>query len=254
MDHTRYKGFTLIELLVVISIIAVLISILLPSLNVAKRQAMVLRCMSNLKQIGVGLGNYVVEFNGQYPTPSTISPEHIYTEEYGLNVIDNRPVLYEIAGNRAAELYFCPVVGGSPADNVVVTPWSHEFYTQTAADRHSVSYNMFFLITEAVPGWNWSWSNSGNPDTNGDGHPDGPYEWGRSNAAVMADGNVNWPSNANGGYPGDWNKPVWANHSGWVYEAPFRDSNVLFGDGHATLRSTLVNYVERLGNTGYYPY
>ena len=254
MSHTRYKAFTLIELLVVISIIAVLISILLPSLKMAKRQAMVLRCMSNLKQIGVGLGNYVVDSNGQYPTPSAISPNIIYTQEAGLNAIDNRPALHEIAGSRSAELYFCPVVGGSPADNVVVTPWSHEFYTQTAADRHSVSYNMFFLITEAVPGWNWGWANSGNPDTNGDGHPDGPYEWGRSNAAVIADGNVNWPSHSNGGYPGDWNKPVWANHSGWVYEAPFRDSNVLFGDGHAALRSTVVNYVERQGNTAYYSY
>ena len=255
MTHTRRRNaFTLIELLVVISVVALLISILLPTLKAARRQAMVTECMSNLKQIGIGLANYVVENDGKYPTPSAISPNVIYTQEAGLNAIDNRPALYEIAGKRAAELYFCPVVGSSPADNVVTTPWSHEFGADSNHDRHSVGYNMFFLCTEAVPGWGWNWANSGNPDTNGNGQPDGPYEWGGSNAAVIADGNVNWPTSENGGYPGDWDKPVWANHSGHISQAPFRDSNVLFGDGHAVLRSTLVNYVQRDPQTGYYAY
>ena len=256
MTHTRRRNaFTLIEVLVVISVVALLISILLPTMKAARRQAMVTECMSNLKQIGIGLANHVVENDGQYPTPASITPNIIYTQEAGLNAIDNRPVLYEIAGKRAAELYFCPVVGTSPADDVGTTPWSHEFGAMPIADRHGVNYSMFFLITESVPGWDWSWSNSGNPDTNGDGQPDGPYEWGRSNAAVIADHNGYWPPGGNSD-PDNWDNPEWANHSGFVYEAPFRDSNVLFGDGHATVRSTLVNYVERAipGNTAYYSY
>ena len=52
------RGFTLIEVLVVVAIIALLISVLLPSLQRARDQAKSLACLSNLKQIGTTMSYY----------------------------------------------------------------------------------------------------------------------------------------------------------------------------------------------------
>ncbi len=81
-DMKSKKGFTLIELLVVIAIIALLLAILVPSLNKAKEKAREVICRVHLKGIGLGLTIYIDENNNKvYPN------------------VPNRFLWYDSAGN-----------------------------------------------------------------------------------------------------------------------------------------------------------
>ncbi|HEY3268481.1 MAG TPA: prepilin-type N-terminal cleavage/methylation domain-containing protein [Armatimonadota bacterium] len=67
MRGFRFRGFTLIELLVVIAIIAILAAILFPVFARARDRAQTTACLSNMKQIGVGLYTYLQDYDDTYP-------------------------------------------------------------------------------------------------------------------------------------------------------------------------------------------
>ena len=66
-SQSRRHAFTLVELLVVIGIIALLISILLPTLNRARQSAKEVQCKSNMRSVGQGIMFYANEFQGSLP-------------------------------------------------------------------------------------------------------------------------------------------------------------------------------------------
>ena len=64
------RGFTLIELLVVIAIIAILAAILFPVFAKAREKARQTTCTSNMRQIGLGMVQYVQDYDELYPPSS----------------------------------------------------------------------------------------------------------------------------------------------------------------------------------------
>ncbi len=78
MKTTR-SGFTLIELLVVIAIIAILAAILFPVFAQAREKARQATCLSNLKQIGLGMYMYVQDYDEHFPLSHHPESDPIHT-------------------------------------------------------------------------------------------------------------------------------------------------------------------------------
>ena len=76
-------GFTLIELLVVISIIALLISVLLPALRSARTTARLLTASSQVRQLQIGLHTYATDYNQRLPFANTNPDDHWNTGSDG---------------------------------------------------------------------------------------------------------------------------------------------------------------------------
>lgn len=127
MDHARPKstparpiptagrrvGFTLIELLVVISIMALLIALLLPSLTRAKEQARRILCASNLHQIAVGSVAYANDYSGQLP-PSPFMDFGGQANYMRADVFNEFLTLYGLE----KDMWICPNI---PSDDYVRT-------------------------------------------------------------------------------------------------------------------------------------
>jgi prepilin-type N-terminal cleavage/methylation domain-containing protein/prepilin-type processing-associated H-X9-DG protein len=85
MRRLRPHGFTLIELLVVVSIIALLIAILLPSLRSARDQAKTVVCQTNVRSLAAGAYTYAMEWRVYPPSLSNFAVSGTTTNQGGID-------------------------------------------------------------------------------------------------------------------------------------------------------------------------
>ena len=253
------RGFTLVELLVVIGIIALLISILLPSLNRAREMSSRIKCANNLRQIGQSLMLYAGENKGTYPrtyympfntyaipmTDTTadatagvgfdVSNPFDTNNLVGTNNITAAVFLLLRTQNIGAEVFVCPSAGDRDKDNFGGGTNSARDRSNFSDKQLNLSYGFAVMYpatlsggvarpywsptSEAASFYGWDESTSGHPDF-----------------ALAADMGPGQPANGlsltTTSSSSEMNEANSKNHG--------QDGqNVLYGDGHVTWRDTM---------------
>ena len=211
------KKFTLIELLVVVAIIGILASMLLPSLSKARKAAQGSLCISNQKQIAIGMFSYVDTYDGMLPYSLTISADQV--PNANTPPAGGSPTMEKIfvETGESIDVFTCPL---DP------TPENFVFFFSSSARQYFVDENAraSYMFNEKT-----AWAYAKNPS-----HTT------QARLAQISDP-IKWPYSSDGAISVHGGSPLWkrvnpANADSVWKPIDWWHNNtkvaMLFGDGH----------------------
>ncbi|HOJ73338.1 MAG TPA: type II secretion system protein [Phycisphaerae bacterium] len=256
MRQRKNRGFTLIELLVVVAIIALLISILLPSLARARELSKRTVCAANLKGTGTGFSTYAVANNDEWPIPAhkTTSNSGVTAVQYinrigakrgvlnqpdagetnsdSLNVSTTRAFWYLVrSGASSPKSFVCPSSEDQP--NTDDNPQDYWDFGRGDSDTDAVPNSFEEGYKQCSYGYQVPFGKNGRPSPSVDqdmalAADKGPYgAWleGRKDQPPAFSNDI--PSSTSA--PDDWKRWNSPNHGG---AGEGEGQNVMYADAH----------------------
>ncbi|MEX0774394.1 MAG: prepilin-type N-terminal cleavage/methylation domain-containing protein [Phycisphaeraceae bacterium] len=249
----RSRGFTLVELLVVTSIIALLIALLLPALGAARRAANTVRCLANLRQVGVGFAGYLND-NKQvlpYAFDFSVTPNTTWRGNTSAYL------------NNDGRIWRCPnaTLPGKGQHYSANLALMREHRTATPPDPERVKYDSIVRFSEVV----MAYDGAQRDEANGNAEQMGRIDTYSSGALVLWDAPAYVSGSADSESPIELgpNTDYWTGNNSPKYRARWREGgavgttgtpiiNLLYSDAHAASKrqGDLLKKEYRIGSGG----
>jgi prepilin-type N-terminal cleavage/methylation domain-containing protein len=135
--YRAHQGFTLVELLVVIAIIGVLAGLLLPAINGARKAARLMECSNNMRQIGIAIKAYTVQYKVLPPAGTGLDPFALAAVMADPSLVVNSDQMVRSGFHKGWRDVTADPLRGRQSIFVTLLP---QFDNATLADQYNVNF------------------------------------------------------------------------------------------------------------------